>query len=227
MRRYGWKEIADKYKDKHIAIIGNGPSVARSDGQGGVTWAKDFRGYPHPIWAVNGGWLRHPGQCQLGFVMDDPTLRKYQDISPWNKEYHNKLKKVEIPIFATRRIRSFPSFIEFPLQEVVEKFNDVYFGETVHYMIAFALMIGVKEIDLFGCDYKGARTKLQHERAGTEYWLGIAKGAGIKVNLDLQETTLCTYVPKEEYAEVAVNDFYGYVKEYFPLMTEKEKNATT
>ena len=70
--------------------------------------------------------------------------------------------------------------IKYPLEEVKERFKTEYFTNTVSYMLAYAIFIGVKKIGIYGVDVAFGAPYAQENR-GCEYWIGRAVEAGIEV----------------------------------------------
>lgn len=173
MSRYRLQEIAEQYRGKTIGILGNGPTVIFR-GKDEVHGKADFSRYPHPIWTINGGWHYHQ-QSTLGFLMDDiagPALNEH----PTPAWYLSLVEQASIPILTSRAYDRFPALVEFPLGDVMRFFRIGYFAESINYMIAFAVMIGVAKIEFYGADYMNARPQ---ERASTEFWAGVAHGLGL------------------------------------------------
>lgn len=70
----------------------------------------------------------------------------------------------------------------YPLQDIIQKYNCIYFNNTISYMIAYALFNGVKEITMYGIDMNTA-DEYYAQRGSVMYWVGFARGQGIKVNM--------------------------------------------
>ena len=68
----------------------------------------------------------------------------------------------------------------YPLDEIINKFNSFFFTNTVSYMIAYALYTGVKEIEIYGVDMVGYEEYV-NQRSSVLYWTGRAEGLGVKV----------------------------------------------
>jgi len=82
---------------------------------------------------------------------------------------------------------------EYPLDFVLDRVGEenAYFHNSVPYLLAYAVAIGVKRIIIWGADYSHERTKRREEdRANAEYWLGYCRAKGIEVWLP-ETTTLC------------------------------------
>lgn len=78
---------------------------------------------------------------------------------------------------------------EYPIDDVIEKFNTDYFSSTVDYAIALALYRDFTEIDLYGVtlDRSGEYIKLQ---AGVNFWCGVAIGRGVKLTIYGKNSTV-------------------------------------
>lgn len=217
MSRYNIGTLAEFYKGKRIAIIGNGPSVVNTDQGGKRMSVSDFSKYPHPIWSVNGGWHYHPTTA-LGFQMDDV---KGVSIShhPSPQWYVSLVKNAKIPIITAKAYDDYPATLAYPLKEIISFFGVAYFTDSLAYMTALAIAWGVEEIDYFGADYI---TAPPHERAGTEYWCGVARTFGIKLNVPPISNLLKPFTGESYY----MPGFYGYSKESFPLEWELAPNNT-
>lgn len=74
---------------------------------------------------------------------------------------------------------------EYPFAEVVETFQSAYLQNGVAYMMAFALLCGVKKISLYGCDYDFRTPGSAYEagRACVEYWIGRCHERGVGIVL--------------------------------------------
>jgi hypothetical protein len=70
--------------------------------------------------------------------------------------------------------------IHYPIEEIQKEFDTSYLANSISYMIAYAIYIGVKQLRLFGVDapYGGI---YEIERSGIEYWVGRAAERGTKV----------------------------------------------
>jgi hypothetical protein len=73
----------------------------------------------------------------------------------------------------------------FPIQEAIYLASGCYFTSTISYIIAYAILEKVDRIRLYGFEvWSGAdRTEYSYQRQAVEFWLGLAIGKGIKVEL--------------------------------------------
>lgn len=128
-----------------------------------------------------------------------------------------KLNIIRVPFLAPFKYDEIPSSMPFPLEEVVKRFGYPYFTNTICYMIAYALLQGAKEIELFGVNQAGSH-EYSEERPGVEYWLGIAIGMGVKVIINGNQSQLLKY--KGRYGN---NILYGYLQSYPEIQSNKER----
>lgn len=232
-QRYRIDQLAEFFRDEHIAIVGNGPSVVRINSDGRRTApvfdvTQETKGH---LWTVNGGWFYHPAAV-LGFQMDDlkgPAMAEHPN-SDW---YTSLSRDAKIPIITTTEYEDFPSTVAFPLEDALRYFYPrTYYAESISYMLQLAIMFGVGKIDLLGVDYQmsalttckkcGERQEHPHlgvrpqERACTEYWIGQAEARGIECNV--LTTASCILKPTYDWEEgYYLPGFYGYASDRFPL----------
>ena len=77
----------------------------------------------------------------------------------------------------------------YPLIDVIEFFDTDYFSNTVDYAIALALIEGYGEIRLYGVNME-VGSEYYFEKAGVEFWVGMAMGRGVKVVVHGQHSTI-------------------------------------
>ena len=219
------QELAEKYRGATIAIIGNGPSGHA-----------DFGDIEYPIWTCNGGWERIKN-VELGWVMDDihgPALRSmsnYDIPDPNYADHPLSILEAPVPIVTSCAYREqYPdnrNLIEFPLEDVLRYYgmtkdgSEPYFDETINYMVAWAIMIGVRKIFLFGCDYQGVRPS---ERASLEFWCGFARGRGIGIGFSRWSHTLKTQ--DLDGINRHVPGIYGYLPQNVPVPYETKPDGS-
>lgn len=134
------------------------------------------------VWTCNAGFRiwRH----DLVFVMDDLELEAHR----WPK-YGHDLQHHDRPIITSKAYRPWPNAFEYPFLQICKALRlqgfDRYFFNSVPYMLAYALFIGVKHVTLFGADYW--HPSIGNAREGdienAHWWLGFlrAKGVGLSI----------------------------------------------
>ena len=126
-----------------------------------------------------------------------------------------RINKLDVPLIAPYKYAEIPKSEAFPLEEVVARFGVAYFSNTIAYMIAYALLKGATEIELFGINQAGAH-EYTEERPSVEYWIGIAVGMGVKVTINGKDSQLLKH--KGRYGS---NILYGYLTDYDGFLRDK------
>ena len=134
------------------------------------------------VWTCNAGF--RVWQHDLVFVMDDLELESHR----W-PQYGEDLQKHDRPIITSKVYRPWANAVEYPFLAICNALGlqgfDRYFFNSVPYMLAYALYIGVKHVTLFGADYW--HPSIGNAREGdienAHWWLGFlrAKGVGISI----------------------------------------------
>jgi hypothetical protein len=145
-----------------------------------TVWGRD------ETWTLNRGALvfRH----DLAFVMDYLDGER----ASWPR-YGALLHRHDRPII-TSVAPDWPAHVTAYPQEAVRRHfgpGHDYFHNSVPWIIAYALWIGVRELTLWGCDYTHDRSNgREDDRANAEYWVALARAAGMVVLIP-QTSTLC------------------------------------
>jgi len=102
----------------------------------------------------------------------------------WLKKDHHK------PIYMQHIYPEIPNSVEYPLQEIVNKFFSKlkhgkeqvkYFNSSVDYMIAYAIFTGkFDRIELYGIEM-ASDTEYIAQKSGVTFWIGTALAQGIEV----------------------------------------------
>jgi hypothetical protein len=129
-----------------------------------------------------------------------------------------RINQMKVPFVGPYKYEEIPLSEAFPLKECAEKFGYPYFSNTIGYMIAYALLKGAKEIELFGVNQAGSHEYVE-ERPSVEYWLGIAVGMGVKVTINGANSQLLKY--KGNVSPTGM--LYGYRRTYEQVMQIEQK----
>lgn len=188
-----------------VAIIGLGPTVhdwlQTSRCLGATSKLVD------EVWGINamGDVLR----CDRIFHMDDVRIQEIRAAETPDGNIAAMLtwmrKRRGIPIYTSRPHPDYPDMVAFPLAPVLNEVNgNRYFNGTAAYAIAFAIYIGVKEIQLWGVDFSFENQhRAEKGRACAEFWMGIAAARGIKLVMPKSSPLMDACCPAKE-------AFYGY-----------------
>lgn len=145
------------------------------------------------IWALNELYLDRPKialRASAWFQLhgyEPPKIRDANQVK--------NLSMLKCPIIMWRRHPGIPNSIEYPLDEVLDQFDiygqgmaidqpDIrdraYFTNTISWMIALAIKMGYKDIQIYGVNMAQDQ-EFQHQRPSCEFLLGWARGMGIKI----------------------------------------------
>jgi len=133
------------------------------------------------------------------------------------KEIIARINALKIPLIAPFKYDEIPLSEAFPIDDCIKTFGMPYFSNTIAYMIAYALMCGAKEIELYGVNQAGSH-EYTEERGCVEYWLGIANGRGVKITINGKDSQLMKY--KGRYGK---NILYGYLQSYEDVVASRNK----
>ena len=208
---------------ERIAIVGLGPT--QSD------WHNAHVQYTPPLAEVDEVWTVNKGfrtvRCDLVFIMDD--LVEEARISP---RYGDDIAACPVPVITSTvdaPVRKrWPNVLQYPLDDVLKfwgaqlvatrtRENQVnggvalqtalnecaYFNNSIPYMLAYAGLIGVRHITMFGCDYTFPGTAVREaDRANAEYW-AAALQFGLGVTFTFSPRT--TFLSRDKW-----RTFYGF-----------------
>lgn len=172
---------------RRIAICGTAPSSigeAPFDDEAWEIWGTSrlWKQIPradawfelHPLDEVGRGW--------------DCTEKQRRER---REEHIEWLAEAPIPVYLQDEDERIPGGLRYPLDEILEYVSerfgdeDAYFTNTISYMLAFALYSEVDEVGIWGVDM-ALEDEYQHQRPSVEYWIGLLRGAGIRVRVPHQ-----------------------------------------
>lgn len=152
---------------KKVCILGFGRSLEKAP----------FQDDSYEFWSCNEG--------------DVPRFDKHFELHPLSVQNEREiewLSKCEKPVYVLNK-KEFPfikNAIDYPLEEILKQTWAInYFCCTMAYQLAMAIQLKFEEIELWGLnmDYGSPRERTV-ESACMQYWVGIARGMGIKVRWD-------------------------------------------
>jgi len=191
-------------KEKHVAILGLGPSL---DDYVGITKRLGARSkYSDEVWGINA--LGDIINCDMIFHMDDVRIQEIRAKARPDSNIAAMIKwmkSTQTPIMTSRPHPDYPSSLEFPLQKVMDYFRwNGYFNNTAAYAVAYAIYKGFTRISLFGIDFTYPNSHdAERGRACVEYWIGVALEKGIIVEVPQSSTLIDAMYPERE-------RWYGY-----------------
>lgn len=156
------------------------------------------------VWTVNRG-LKAFRHDKL-FVMDD--LRWLDERDP---KYARWLREHDKPIITSTAYPEWEMAVEYPLKQVLEIMQDeIFAANTVSYMVAYALSIGVKHVGMYGCDFWYPHSnKIEEGSQAVAYCLGMGRYFGMSHSIPTTSTLLYAHKAQEGPHGVR-RPFYGY-----------------
>lgn len=142
-------------------------------------------------------WVEAPHEGECWGITLLPLLRSgfslVIDMNVYEDGRWGAQQKQEAEVVKTRCERDgieYAGIENYPIKEVMERFDTDYFSNTVDYAIALALYRGYDEINLYGI------TLSAHDyakfKSGVDFWCGYAKGMGVKVKVHGETTVMRT-----------------------------------
>ncbi len=118
------------------------------------------------------------------------------------KEVIKRTNELNIPVYACHAIPD-TTYMRYPIEDVIKEFRTGYFSNGICYMIALALLQGIKKFNFYGVNH--TRLKMLDEytlqKPGVDHWLGVILGRGAKYNI---------YGAHSEIGKTFDNRTYGY-----------------
>jgi hypothetical protein len=186
---------------KSVAIVALGPSSRDFVAQ--MCSKKGFLGVDE-VWGVN--TANRCYNLDKVFIMDDLKVveRRYPD---WSAE----LKREKIPIITCKQYDDYPSSVAYPLQQVIDLVEDDYFSTTVAYQIGLAILMGIKDLYIYGADYYYPNAIAVESGLGcVGYLLGIAKGKGVNFKVPNSSTLMDAHLAYQTEDGGVKRKLYGY-----------------
>jgi hypothetical protein len=110
-------------------------------------------------------------------------------------DYVGWMRQAKCPIYMSVKQPDIPNAIAYPLERMIAEFDlgsmrpqdraaqeKGYFHSTVDYMLALAISEGFQEIGVWGIDM-AHDTEYVYQKPSASFWLGVARGRGIRVTL--------------------------------------------
>jgi hypothetical protein len=106
-----------------------------------------------------------------------------RDVAKVDPAYFDIIAKSGSKTMLQQKYVVFPECQVYPIDEVTKMFG-VYFNNTAALLLAYAMYANpeLEEIKIYGIDMS-SDTEYRHQRPCMEYYIGYAKGRGIKVTL--------------------------------------------
>lgn len=100
----------------------------------------------------------------------------------WQQHLYWLYAQHDYPIYMQHKYANVPSSVRFPKKEIEAMVpHGWYFAHSFCWMVAFAILLEFEEIHLYGCG--GSSGEPLSAMACMHYWMGVAEGRGIKVEI--------------------------------------------
>jgi len=155
-----------KFKERIISIIGMGKG-----------WEK--APYLGESWGACNILLKR--KCSRIIDMNDYSENRWgEEETRHNKEVMEMCKIMDIPYIGLHN---------YPIKEIINAFQTDYFSNTIDYMIALAIYEHVHAINFYGVTM-ALKSEYHWEQPGVNFWCGRAIGAGIKIKIFGESSTI-------------------------------------
>lgn len=141
------------------------------------------------VWTLNAGFRIWPHD--LLWVMDDLEGESHK----W-PVYGAQLRKHKEPIITSTAYDYWPTAVAYPFEAICEALRledrDRYFFNSIPYILAYALAIGVRRISMLGIDYTHPASPGRGEdnRANAEWWCGFLRARGVSLTIANDSTLM-------------------------------------
>lgn len=174
-------------KKSKVYIVGFAPSWAETNWQDPDA----------EIWCLNEFYK--VGKTVPGFKADRWfEIHDRNSKSKATPEHQQFLQTCPCPVYMWKKYNDIPNSVRFPKDEIITFFEERgfkgarYFTNSISWFIAFAIYEGFKEISVTGVDL-ATDQEYGWQRPSCEYWIGVAEGMGIKINIPSSSDLLkCT-----------------------------------
>jgi hypothetical protein len=176
---------------------------------------KDIKG---EIWGINDTAFKLP---RVDTIFELHT-REIVERCVRTPDYLQRLKDFKGRVFMQNKHKDIKSSVKFPVNKLTKKYGKK-FVSSIDYMIAYAIEEGYKDIELWGVDLAVYEEYL-YQRPSAMYWIGYAKGLGIKVtvqeNSGINFENLYGYENSQENSMVELLNQVYVIKNQIKLINE-------
>ena len=191
-------QVLDKIievKKRKVALLGTVPHKLLAP----------FDNQEFEIWAIAHACLGDP----LKRVDRIFEIHKWDEVIKWKSDQAWTTLHKDAIVYLNEKRKDVPQSVQFPFERMAEKFQifddreEALMTNSISWMIALAIDEGFEEIHVYGVNMSH-HTEYGTQKPSCEYFLGLAKGMGIKI-----------YVPTES----------DLCKSYFLYGRDEEKQA--
>jgi hypothetical protein len=139
-------------------------------------------------WTVQ-QWYDHYMLWMPGFYGPNALLAKARTRVEQMPPVFKRVNELKIPLYSTAKYKKVLTSRIYPLQKVSKHFQTRCFASTVDYAFVLALFEGFNKIDVYGVKMSFGE-EYDHQLKSFHYWIGLAHGMGITVNVHGEEVAL-------------------------------------
>jgi len=132
------------------------------------------------IWVLGNRMHRHTAKRVTRVFEVHDNLSEHHDVAGYKAALHQVAKKYKV-IVGEKFGSLSPNMEVYPYAEVEQLYGSLYLTSSPAYMIAYALLMGVEELQIYGVDLSISDHEYFWQRPCVEAWIGFAKGRGVKV----------------------------------------------
>lgn len=150
----------------------------------------DFNRTDCDVWVFNEAakqeWVKRADavlQLHIPTIWRNPNNRN-------DPKHYEWLKETAIPVYMQEKYEDVPNSVHFPKDEILSMLpNAKQNGEPIRevacspaWALALAIYIGYKRIEIYGVELE-SNTEYHYQQGNFKYWLGVAAGRGIDVDI--------------------------------------------
>lgn len=151
----------------------------------GGGFGKELAPHNETVWSFNDCLLTRPASVVFDMHNLPDVLSGKEKLNRRTAEQVtaglDKIRETNTPMYSLEAWEGLPCK-RYPLEKIVKEFKTDYFTNGVAYAIALAIYQGATEICLYGITLS-ISYEYSFEKPCVEFWIGIAIGRGVEVNI--------------------------------------------
>lgn len=161
------------------------------------------------IWVLGNRVDRHLAKRVTRIFEVHENLTEHGDVAAYKAKLFQLAKEHEVIVGEHFSAAPCPGVVVFPYKEAEALYGSLYLTSSPAYMIAYAMLKGATEIQLYGIDLSVSDHEYFWQRPCVEAWVGFAKGRDIDVQIpDVSHIGKSMYVEGRDWGnETAVGLF--------------------
>lgn len=132
-------------------------------------------------WTVQ-GWYDHFMLWLPEFYGPQQLLVRATEREKQVKSVLKRVKKLKIPLYSTAKYKGVPTSKIYPFKKISEHFQCRFFTSSIDYAFVMALFEEYEQVDFYGIKMTFG-SEYAHQLRSFHYWLGLARGMGVTVNI--------------------------------------------